>query len=156
MQVFRIARANRRYDLSGYGAFLVGGRWNLPGLSLLYTAETRALAMLEVLVHLPAGDLPADMYLLTLDVPDTISREELTPADLPADWQRLAQPLPTALLGHAWLQSGRSLALRVPSVIVPPEHNLLLNPTHPEFGQVRLAAEPELFSFDERLRQPRA
>ena len=153
MQVFRIARANRRYDLSGYGAFLVGGRWNLPGLALLYTAETRSLAMLEVLVHLPAGDLPADMYLLTLDVPDALSRQEVAPTDLPPDWQRLTQPLPTALLGHAWLQSSSTLALRVPSVIVPQERNLLLNPTHPEFGQVQLAAEPELFTFDERLRK---
>ena len=153
MHAYRIARANRRYDLSGYGAFLVGGRWNLPGLPLLYTAETRALAMLEVLVHLPAGDLPNDMYLLTLDVPDMLSREEVTTSDLPADWQRLTQPLPTAALGHAWLQAGRSLALRVPSVLVPPEHNLLLNSAHPEFAQVRLAAEPEPFFFDERLRK---
>ena len=153
MQVFRLARANRRYDLSVYGSFLVGGRWNRPGLSLLYTAGTRSLAMLEILVHLPAGDLPDDMYLLTLEVPDTVSQEELTAADLPADWQRLTQPLPTAALGHQWLQAGRTLALRVPSVIVPQEHNLLLNPTHPEFAQVRLASEPELFSFDERLRK---
>ncbi len=153
MHVFRIARANRRYDLSGYGAFLVGGRWNLPGRSVLYTAETRALAMLEVLVHLPAGDLPDDMYLLTLDVPDALSRHELTLPDLPADWQRLTQPQPTAVLGHAWLQAGRTLALRVPSVLVPQEHNLLVNPAHPEFAQVRLAAEPEPFFFDERLRK---
>lgn len=153
MHVFRIARANRRYDLSGYGAFLVGGRWNLPGLALLYTAETRALAMLEVLVHLPAGDLPDDMYLLTLDVPDAVSREEIALTELPTDWQRLTQPLPTAVLGHAWLQASRSLALRVPSVLVPQEHNLLLNPAHPEFAQVRLAAEPEPFFFDERLRK---
>lgn len=156
MQVFRIARANRRYDLSGYGAFLVGGRWNLPGRALLYTAESRALAALEVLVHLPAGDLPTDMFLLTLDVPDELSRAALGPADLPPDWQRLTQPQPTAALGHAWLQAGHTLVLRVPSVLVAQEHNLLLNPAHPEFAQVRLAAEPEPFFFDERLRRPRA
>ena len=153
MRAFRIARANRRYDLSGYGAFLVGGRWNLPGLPLLYTAESRSLAMLEVLVHVPAGDLPTDMYLLTVDLPDELGPEEITPADLPAGWQRLTQPLPTAVLGHAWLQAGRTLALRVPSVLVPQEHNLLLNPAHPRFGQVRLATEPEPFHFDERLRK---
>ncbi len=153
MQVFRIARANRRHDLSGYGAFLVGGRWNLPGLALLYTAETRSLAMLEVLVHVPAGDLPDDMYLLTLEVPDELSRATVVPADLPPDWQRLTQPLPTATLGHAWLQARRTLALRVPSVLVAQEYNLLLNPAHPEFARVNLAAEPEPFFFDERLRK---
>lgn len=152
MQVFRMARASRRYDLSGYGALLVGGRWNRRGLALLYTAENRALAMLEVLVHLPVGDLPADMYLLTLEVPEAASRAEITAADLPADWQRLTQPLPTAVLGDAWLLAGATLALRVPSVILPQEHNLLLNPAHPEFAQVRVV-EAQPFSFDERLRK---
>lgn len=153
MQVFRLARANRRHDLSGWGAYLVGGRWNLPGRAVLYTAENRALAAMEVLVHLPSDTLPTDMYLLTLDVPDTLSREELTVAQLPPDWQRLSQPQPTATLGSEWLQAGRSLALRVPSVLMPQEHNLLLNPVHPDFGQVRLVGEPEPFQFDERLRK---
>ncbi|WP_375433593.1 RES family NAD+ phosphorylase [uncultured Hymenobacter sp.] len=153
MQVFRLARANRRYDLSGWGAYLVGGRWNLRGTAVLYTATSRALAAMEVLVHLPSGALPNDMYMLTLDLPDTISREELLISQLPPDWQRLSQPQPTAMLGDAWLRSGQSLALRVPSVVVPQEYNLLLNPAHPEFHQVHLASEPELFSFDERLRK---
>ncbi|WP_046242691.1 RES family NAD+ phosphorylase [Hymenobacter terrenus] len=150
MEVFRLARYARRHDLSGYGAYLYGGRWNLPGLALLYTAEQRAMALLETLVHLPVEDLPDDMYLLTLEVPDSTSREAMTPDDLPADWQRLSMPQPTAVIGHAWLQSGRSLALQVPSVVVPQERNLLLNPAHPEFSQVRLLdAQP--FHFDERL-----
>ena len=153
MQVFRLARYARRHDLSGYGAFLYGGRWNLRGRPVLYTAETRSLAIMEVLVHLTSEELPDDMYLLTLDVPDTVSRTELVAADLPADWRRTGLPQPTALLGHAWLEGGSTLALRVPSVIVPQEHNLLLNPAHPEFAQVRLAAEPELFFFDERLKK---
>ncbi|GAB3586899.1 RES family NAD+ phosphorylase [Hymenobacter daeguensis] len=152
MEVFRLARATRRFDLSGYGAYLYGGRWNLPGLALLYTAEQRAIALLETLVHLPVEDLPADMYLMTLEVPDDVSREALTPEDLPADWQRLSMPQPTATIGHAWLQSGRSLALQVPSVVVPQERNLLLNPAHPEFMRVRLLdAQP--FHFDERLKK---
>lgn len=153
MQVFRLARYARRYDLSGYGAFLYGGRWNLRGTSVLYTAEARSLAIMEVLVHLTSEELPADMYLLTLDVPDTSSRTELSVADMPTDWRRTGMSQPTALLGHAWLESGATLALRVPSVVVPQEHNLLLNPAHPEFAQVKLAAEPELFYFDERLKK---
>ena len=92
MQVFRLARYARRYDLSGYGAYLYGGRWNLPGMAVLYTAELRALALVEALVHFPVQDLPDDMYLLTLEVPDELSREELTADKLPADWQRLTQP----------------------------------------------------------------
>lgn len=152
MEVFRLARSTRRHDLSGYGAYLYGGRWNLPGLALLYTAEQRALALLETLVHLPVEDLPNDMYLMTLDVPDDTTREMLTPADLPTNWQRLSMPQSTATIGHAWLQSGRSLALQVPSVVMPQERNLLLNPAHPEFIRVRLLdAQP--FYFDERLKK---
>lgn len=152
MQVFRLARYARRYDLSGYGANLFGGRWNLRGTSLLYTAEVRSLAVMEVLVHLTSEELPDDMYLLTLELPAGFSQQELPLADLPDNWRQQGQAYPTALLGHAWLQAGRTLALRVPSVIVPQEHNLLLNPAHPEFAQVRLASEPEPFHFDERLR----
>jgi RES domain-containing protein len=152
MEVFRLARYTRRFDLSGYGAYLYGGRWNLPGLALLYTAEQRAIALLETLVHLPLEDLPDDMYLMTLEVPDDVSREALTPEDLPTDWQRLSMPQPTATIGHEWLKSGRSLALQVPSVVVPQERNLLLNPAHPEFIRVRLLdAQP--FHFDERLKK---
>ncbi|WP_201981654.1 RES family NAD+ phosphorylase [Hymenobacter rubidus] len=152
MEVFRLARYTRRFDLSGYGAYLYGGRWNLPGLALLYTAEQRAIALLETLVHLPVEDLPNDMYLMTLEVPDDVSRETLGPSDLPTDWQRLSMPQPTAILGHAWLQSGRSVALQVPSVVVPQERNLLLNPVHPEFLRVRLL-EAQPFHFDERLKK---
>lgn len=152
MHVFRLARYARRFDLSGYGAFLFGGRWNLRGRALLYTAEARSLAVMEVLVHLTSEELPDDMYLLTVDVPDATSRAELAVADLPPEWRRTGQPPPTALLGDAWLAAGATLGLRVPSVVVPDEHNLLLNPAHPEFAQVRvLDAQP--FRFDERLRK---
>ena len=150
MEVFRLARYARRHDLSGYGAYLYGGRWNLPGRALLYTAGQRALALLETLVHLPVEDLPDDMHLLTLEVPDDASREVVALADLPADWQRLSMPQPTATIGHAWLLAGCSLALQVPSVVLPQEHHVLLNPAHPEFIRVRLLdAQP--FHFDERL-----
>ena len=132
MQVFRLARYARRYELSGYGAYLYDGRWNLRGTAVLYTAESRSLAIMEVLVHLPSEELPADMYLLTLEVPDDASQTELTVVDMPRDWRRPGLPQPTALLGHAWLESGATLALRVPSV-VPQEHNLLLKPAHPQF-----------------------
>ena len=153
MHAYRLARYARRYDLSGYGANLFGGRWNLRGTSLLYTAEVRSLAVMEVLVHLTSEELPNDMYLLTVELPEGFSQAEIAVADLPANWRQQGQAYPTALLGHAWLQSARTLALRVPSVLVPQEHNLLVNPAHSEFGRVRLAAEPELFYFDERLQR---
>ena len=83
--MFQLVRYARCYDLSGYGAYLYGGRWNLRGRAVLYTAEARSLAIMEVLVHLTSEELPADMYLLTLDVPANASQTELTVADIPPD-----------------------------------------------------------------------
>ena len=72
---------------------------------------------------------------------------------MPPDWRRTGLLQPTALLEHAWLEAGATLALCVPSVVVPLEHRLPLNPAHPQFAQVKLAAEPELFFFDKRLKK---
>ena len=107
---------------------------------------------MEVLVHLTPEDLPADMYLLTLEVSDNASQTELTVADMPPDWRRTGLPQLTALLNHACLEAGAMLALRVPSV-VSQEHNLHPNPAHLQFAQVKRAAEPELFFSDERLKK---
>ena len=153
MLVFRLGRAQFIADLSGRGAELYGGRWNKPGLAVLYLAESRALAVLEVLANLPANAAPNDLRLLTLELPANFSLETVPLRTLPADWQNYPRSSVTSTLGSRWLKEQRTLALRVPSVLVPQEHNLLLNPAHPEFGQVKLAAEPAPFRFDERLRK---
>ena len=107
---------------------------------------------MKVLVHLTPEDLPADMYLLTLEVSDDASQTELTVADMPPDWRRTGLPQLTALLNHVCLEAGAMLALRVPSV-VSQEHDLLPNPAHLQFAQVKWAVEPELFFFDECLKK---
>lgn len=104
---------------------------------MLYTAEGRSLAIMEVLVHRTSEELPLDINLLITEVPDDASQTELTVVDMPPDWRRTGLPQPTVLLGHAWLESGATLALRVPSVVVPQERNLLFNPAHTQFVQVR-------------------
>lgn len=114
MQIFQLARYARRYELSGYGAYLYGGRWSLCGTAMLYTAEGRSLAIMEVLVHRTSEELPLDINLLITEVPDDASQTELTVVDMPPDWRRTGLPQPTVLLGHAWLESGATLALRVP------------------------------------------
>ena len=43
----------------GAGARRAGGRWNSPGVPVVYTSETLALALVEILVHLPSGGLPS-------------------------------------------------------------------------------------------------
>jgi RES domain-containing protein len=54
-----------------------------------------------------------------------------------------------------WLADGKSLGLWVPSYVEPAEHNLLINPAHPEFAGIKLVIERNPFVFDPRLQRPR-
>lgn len=133
---------------TGEGARRAGGRWNSPGVSVIYASEALSLALVEVLVHLPPDLLPS-YSALPLEYDATLA-ETLAPADLPADWRLSPPPASTQALGDAWVREGRSAILRVPSVVVPHEPNLLLNPAHPAFHHVKRGA-PERFPFDSRL-----
>jgi RES domain-containing protein len=53
-------------------------------------------------------------------------------------------------LGDAWLTTGRTLALQVPSALIPEEPNFVLNPAHAAMSQLHIG-EPKVFHFDARL-----
>ncbi len=137
--------------LSGLGARMVGGRWNLPGHPAVYTSYARSLTVLEKLVHM-SGIIPQLVYyLVEIEIDDGVF-QVLEEEDLPEDWQALPTSPATQRLGDTWLRSAEAIALEVPSVIIPAERNVLLNPLHPDFaGAVRKVGE-EPFSFDPRLR----
>jgi RES domain-containing protein len=135
----------------GEGARLLGGRWNSPGISLLYTSESPALAALELLVGLNDPASLSGFSLLSIDVPEAVITE-LDRANLPADWRSFPAPPQLALLGDAWIRAGTSVALRVPSVVIDPGWNLLVNPRHPQFAQLERGA-PIPFPLDRRLRR---
>ncbi len=116
---------------------------------MVYTSEHLSLAVLENLVHLEPAQLRPDRLALTIDVPDRYV-EILPPSELPKNWraarsQRLLQDL-----GKAWILEGRSLAMKVPSAVIPQEHNILLNPNHPKHERLSIESR-EPFSFDPRL-----
>ena len=139
MRSWRVCR-ERYADLSGEGARIFGGRWNRPGLPVVYTADNAALATLEVRVHLdlPLDLLPPDYLLIELELGSaSFERTEGLPAD-------------PAAFGTEWLASRRSAILEAPSAIVPECKNLLINPAHPQAGQVRVIRRRP-FSFDARL-----
>lgn len=131
----------------GEGARLFGGRWNSPGTRLVYTAEAPSLAVLEVLVHLQASAPLAAYVMIEVQVPE--ERVEVL-ARVPADWRRLPAPESTRRAGDAWVRSGRSLALSVPSVVSPGERLLLLNPAHADVGRL-VIGKPQPFELDPRL-----
>ncbi len=133
---WRIAADTARYkadDLSGAGARASGGRWNAPDHALIYCSQTRALACLETLVHLNAGGLPLQRYLVERTIPGAVweaARRE-TQASLAVGWDADPASLTSIEFGTAWLRTNRAAVLVLPSVIVPEEFNILINPTHP-------------------------
>lgn len=133
---------------SGEGARLYGGRWNRVGQSVIYTAESRSLALLEMLVQ--DEPLRARYVLIPAHLPDTVSMETLDNNVLPRDWRTHAGREALQSLGGEWLRQSRSCVLAVPSAVVPAELNFLINPLHPEFKRISVG-EPEPLETDMRL-----
>ena len=139
--------------LSGVGSALRAGRWHARGRPVVYAASSASLALLETLVHVDRTDLLRAAYVaVSLDIPEQLA-ERVAPADLPANWQAWPHSASTRALGTAWFDERRSAALVVPSVVVPREWNVLLNPTHPDVRHVRVGS-PERFPVDPRLSRP--
>ena len=146
---FRLVKS--RYLASawdGGGARRAGGRWNSPGVAVVYCSGSLSLALVEVLVHLPAGLLPA-YSAIPVEIDDALVTT-LAPGELPAHWRDDPAPQATRTLGDAWVAGQRSAALAVPSVVVPGESNYVLNPAHPDFSRIRIG-KPQAFPFDARL-----
>jgi len=133
----------------GEGARLYGARWNSAGTRVVYTAETRALAALELLVHLQATSALQSYSLVPVRFTSNLVMS-LDRGALPPDWRSYPPPRALQTIGDDWCRSHRSAVLKVPSAVVADEHNYLINPAHPRFGEITIgAAEP--FAFDNRL-----
>lgn len=152
--VYRIATESASYpahDLTGEGPRRSGGRWNRVGCAVVYASTTRALAALETLVHLNSGTLPLNRYLVEITVPVDVWRTRVVfdPHEGVA-WSAVP-PGPTSLSwGDQWLEARRSAVAVVPSVVVPEEHNVLLNPAHPDARRVQ-ACVVRQWTYDSRL-----
>ena len=141
------------HDLSGKGAEKTGGRWNRRGRPLVYTARSVALACLETVVHLNSADLPLNRFLVRIEVPESVweSRLTLGVAELPVGWSAIPEGKVSLDAGDAWLQAATSVLLEVPSVIVPEESNVLINPLHPDASRIK-AAKLRPWFYDQRMR----
>ena len=98
------------------------------------------------------SDAPDDLVSVDAEIPGSLRVSAIRVEDLPARWRSYPAPDELAALGADWVARGATVALRVPSVVVPSEHNYLLNPSHPDFARVRVG-HPRRFSFDPRLRR---
>jgi RES domain-containing protein len=152
MLVYRIVKTKRAHDLSGEGARMYGGRWNSVGTPAIYTACSVSLATLEILVHTTLNFIPGNLVLVSIELPDSLSVKTIKNSELAKNWFRYPAPLSCAKIGDRWIRTGETVALRVPSAIIPDsdEYNYLLNPLHPEFKQVSVhRIKP--YSFDRRF-----
>jgi RES domain-containing protein len=148
MVLYRIVNCSYA-DLSGMGARLFGGRWSSIGKPAVYLASSRALALLEVLVHLQPLMMPDNYCLVEIEVPDnSVTNVEIE--GLPLNWRDLSLPAALKQIGDAFLKKQECLLMKMPSSIVPMEYNYLLNPLHPAMNKVEVLKK-EPFDFDSRL-----
>lgn len=147
---WRIVSANYKDKAyTGDGARVHGGRWNSKGVAVVYTADSLALASIEMMVNLPAPKLLQKYVRISAQISlDFVS--ELSWADLPEDWNSRPISPSTRAIGDRWIKEQSSAVLRVPSIVVPDEYNYLLNPTHPDFSQIKIG-KPTNYYFDPRL-----
>jgi RES domain-containing protein len=153
MKVYRIEREQYlETTLTGIGASMSKGfRWNSLNTRLVYTAESRALATLEVSVHLDLSeDLPNDRYYVEIEIPAEITIFEVNLEDLPDDWDAKPPTTTTQTIGDDFVAQNEAAVLKVPSSIVPQEFNFLINPSHIDANKIKVVRKTRM-SFDTRL-----
>ncbi|OGA06123.1 MAG: hypothetical protein A3D95_00940 [Betaproteobacteria bacterium RIFCSPHIGHO2_12_FULL_69_13] len=146
---YRIVKARHaRAAFSGEGARLAGGRWSLPGDTVVYASASLALAAIETFVHLGESGLHLRFVHFRIEIPEGAAIERCTKP--PPHWRAEPPRDESMRYGSRWLRSGRTAVLQGPSAIVPSESNYLLNPRHPDFRRIRIGrALP--FVFDPRM-----
>lgn len=150
MRVFRLSRKVYADDLSGMGAAKFGNRWNSKGVEMVYTAQNRALAMAEVLVHLSLEDLPDDYRMVELDLHNSIKFGEIFVKDLEAEWNCHPPNTQTQKMGDKFIADKSFCLLKVPSAVVKGDFNFLINPNHLEIKKIKIIEVVE-FPFDKRI-----
>ncbi|MET0658078.1 MAG: RES family NAD+ phosphorylase [Steroidobacteraceae bacterium] len=146
MKLWRLYRRAHGPGLDGAGGRYAAGRWHHQGTPVVYFGAGAAIVVLEKLAHLNPDTLPADLILGLFEADVSVtdawsaktSPEELEDIEI------------TRGKGQHWLASGTTCVLRVPSIVVPEEHNLVLNPQHAEARSIKMVSE-RAFVFDGRL-----
>jgi RES domain-containing protein len=149
MELYRIAKTSYISDLSGAGAKMYGGRWNRPGMAMLYTSQARSLAVLELIVHFnSSAALKLDYSFLTLNISENLIFD-VDISLLPTNNLNINQNSLWEISENYFLKRD-ILALRVPSVVISEEFNVLLNPNHSLYKEI-IPQKIEKISLDERF-----
>jgi RES domain-containing protein len=150
MRFWRICR--RRYAAqaaSGEGARLYGGRWKSRGVRVVYASGSLALAAIETFVNLEPNLQPSDLVSIEGEIPEALEIARVDLKALPARWYE-TRGGSLRRFGDDWVKAGRTVALLVPSAAMRGEWNVLLNPAHAQFAEVKFQ-DPQPFEFDARM-----
>jgi RES domain-containing protein len=147
LTIFRIC--DQRFSpLSGEGAWAFGGRWNSIGVALVYACLDYSSALLEKLAHLGGAAMPPAQHSFELVVPAGVVLQH---ANLPTESDWFADYDLTRSIGDGFAREGRPLGLVVPGYVARPhQRNILLNPSHPDFGRIQVVRS-EPVAWDRRL-----
>ena len=149
MIIYRLTTGNFAHDISGEGAKIYGGRWNPVGSAVVYMSEFISLSILEILVRADKLSSPDSYTLLGIQIPES-SIVNIEVKKLKHGWQNHIEY--SRSIGEEFLNANQTLVLKVPSAIVPQEHNFLINPLHKDFTKVKVVGS-ELLELDKRLLQ---
>jgi RES domain-containing protein len=146
-RIVRASRANTAF--TGEGPWRYGGRWNSPGVHVVYVSEHQSTAAFEVFANRVPFILDERYKAFHLEWPDGLT-EIFPPKKLPVNWRITPPPAETMEIGDRWVRENRSAVLALPSAISPADTNFLLNPKHPDFKSIRIQT-PIDYDFDPRL-----
>lgn len=149
MIIYRLVNSTYKDDISGYGSFLYGGRWNSKGLYALYASEHISLAALEIVVNYnrAASKARPAFHLVELLVPE-VHLLKINVSILKKHWQEDFEY--SQLMGDQFLQQKSHLILKIPSAVIPEENNFLLNPLHADYKKIKIKSSRS-YGFDNRL-----
>jgi RES domain-containing protein len=148
MIVYRISSNRCAGKLQASG---IAARWNFAKQKVLYTSESRALACLENVVHRSMSGLSGLFKTQVIEIPDHLKIEIIDEKNLPPRWSKPYKYSVCEEIGASWFVSGNSLVLKVPSVLIPQEHNYIIHTIHPDYNLIRLL-DVEEFNFDPRIK----
>jgi RES domain-containing protein len=149
-KIWRICKARYAGEaFTGRGARRFGGRWNTPGVPMVYCSSSLALAAMELFVHLEPNQQPNDLVAIAAWLPEGEPAKRLEPSSLPPNWWT-DDFEPLRARGDQWIREQSTLAIEVPSAALRMEWNVLLNPLHPAIAKLKIDA-PEPFHFDARM-----
>ncbi|MEX2569118.1 MAG: RES family NAD+ phosphorylase [Cyclobacteriaceae bacterium] len=150
MKVYRLTKKKYSKILSGKGASYSNNRWNSKGTEIIYTAESRALALAEMAVHLSVSALPDNYAMMEIEIPDHFPVLTLESKDLPDGWNSFPHLSNSQEIGDMFIASSTNVVLKVPSAVVHGDFNFLLNPHHHSFHKIKIIQVTD-FPIDTRL-----